>query len=80
MFPEFRLRQGDSGTVVMVYENDAVEVEFIDDDGKTVALLTIPDDELMLLSEAEAQSLRNPAPLPVGEKPMTADATPILRR
>ncbi len=78
--PEFRLRRGDSGTVVMVYENAAVEVEFVDDDGYTVALLTIPDSDLTLLTDAEALSSRNPQPLPAGEKPSIGDATSIVHR
>ncbi len=64
----------------MVYERDAVEVEFVDDDGNTVALLTIPDSDLTPLSEAEARSSRNPASLPPGERAVIGDATSIVRR
>jgi len=40
--PEHRLKRGDVGTTVLVHGNgEAFEVEFVDYDGQTVALLTL---------------------------------------
>lgn len=45
--PEYGLKKGDSGTVVDVYEDlESYEVEFIKDNGKTVALLTLDSTEI----------------------------------
>ncbi len=39
---EYGLKEGDTGTVVDVYEGgEAYEVEFMTDEGKTIALLTL---------------------------------------
>jgi hypothetical protein len=38
---EHRLKSGDLGTVVEVYEPDALEVEFVTAAGKTEALVTL---------------------------------------
>ncbi len=41
--PEHNLQAGDQGAVVMVYNNgEAYEVEFVDQEGYTTALLTHP--------------------------------------
>lgn len=47
-----RLRRGQIGTVVMVYEDGALEVEFADGDGRAYALLPVSRDQLMLLRDA----------------------------
>ena len=52
--PEFRLRKGDAGVVVEVYPHDDVEVEFMDGDGNTVALLTVSDRLLREVPPGEA--------------------------
>lgn len=40
--PEHRLKRGDVGTAVLVHgDGEAFEVEFVDYDGQTVALLTL---------------------------------------
>jgi len=39
---EYRLKEGDTGTIVDVYEGGEVyEVEFMTDEGKTIAVLTL---------------------------------------
>ena len=43
------LRCGDVGTVVMLYDGGACEVEFADRSGRTYALLPLPVDRLLLL-------------------------------
>ena len=47
--PERGLRRGQVGTVVEVLAPGVVEVEFIDDDGRTYALLALRGHQLMVL-------------------------------
>ena len=47
--PEKQLVRGQVGTVVMEHAPDAVEVEFIDDQGATYALLTLRKSQLLRL-------------------------------
>ena len=44
--PEHGLRQGDLGSVVMVYEPDGIEVEFVRVSGQTQALVTLRLDDV----------------------------------
>ncbi len=44
-----RLLKGQVGTVVMEYDDRAVEVEFANNDGTTFAMETLPCDAVMLL-------------------------------
>lgn len=46
------LRRGQIGTIVMIYEDGAVEVEFADRDGRAFAILTLRADKLMRLRDA----------------------------
>ena len=46
------LRRGQIGTVVMVYANGAVEVEFADRDGRAYSLVSLSRDKLMQLRDA----------------------------
>lgn len=44
------LKEGDSGTVVHCYPNGAAfEVEFIDSDGMTIAVLTVTNQDIRLI-------------------------------
>ena len=45
------LRRGQIGTVVMLYDGSAFEVEFADREGRTYALLTIKARQLMVLHD-----------------------------
>jgi len=47
--PEHKLLRGQVGTVVMKYAPDAFEVEFVDEQGKTYALLTLNKSHLLRL-------------------------------
>ena len=78
--PEFRLKSGDIGTVVEVYPAEAVEVEFLDKEGDTVALLTVSDKDLRFPSSAEVEEGGWPAPLPQGIDVPWGDATHSTRR
>jgi CRP-like cAMP-binding protein len=46
------LRRGQLGTIVMVYADGAVEVEFADRDGRPYALVSLTRNRLMLLRDA----------------------------
>jgi catabolite regulation protein CreA len=46
---------GDVGTVVELLPPDAVEVEFIDRDGRTRALATLPIADLLVLNRERTQ-------------------------
>lgn len=46
------LHRGQIGTVVMTYEDGAVEVEFADRDGRAYAILPIQPNKLMVLHNA----------------------------
>lgn len=48
-WPERGLRRGQVGTVVEVLPPGAIEVEFSDDEGRTLALLAVPAERLMVL-------------------------------
>lgn len=45
------LRRGDIGTVVMLYDDGACEVEFSDRSGRTYALLPLAADRLLVLHD-----------------------------
>ena len=48
--PEEKLREGSVGTIVEVYnEGEAFEVEFVDPQGRTYALLTLRPEQVMQL-------------------------------
>lgn len=46
------LQRGQIGTVVMLYEDGACEIEFADRDGRTYALLSLVPEKLMILHDA----------------------------
>ncbi len=50
-FPEKDVVKGDTGTIVMTYSNpqEAYEVEIVNDDGTTKALLTLSSNDLEII-------------------------------
>ena len=48
---ELLLRRGQMGTVVMIYDGTAFEVEFAGLDGRTYAMLPIKTEKLMILHD-----------------------------
>jgi hypothetical protein len=46
------LRRGDTGTVVMMYDDGAYEVEFADRSGRAYAMLPLPAEQLLVLRDA----------------------------
>jgi hypothetical protein len=73
--PEFHLKAGDVGTVVHVYPKDAVEVEFMDRYGDPVAILTVLDRDLRILTDSEAERGQSADPLPPGVEAPIGNAT-----
>jgi hypothetical protein len=47
--PESKLLRGQIGTVVERYNDSEFEIEFSDNNGKTISMLTLSTDEVMLL-------------------------------
>ena len=78
--PEFRLRAGDTGVVVEVYRDDvAFEVEFMDSEGDTVALLTIERPDLRRTTVKEQKDPQLPERLTPGVDSVIGDASRTAR-
>uniref|UniRef100_A0A7C2P557 DUF4926 domain-containing protein n=1 Tax=Schlesneria paludicola TaxID=360056 RepID=A0A7C2P557_9PLAN len=59
--PADGLSKGDVGAVVHIHpEGEIVEVEFVTWSGQTVALVTVPTEELRKLDESERMQSRPP--------------------
>lgn len=57
---EHGLREGDIGTVVHCYpQSSAYEVEFVTAEGKTVAVLTLPETNIRPMSNTEILHARD---------------------
>ena len=57
--PEYGLQAGDVGTIVHVYKGEqAYEVEFVALTGRTVAVVTIPSDQIREVQEDEITHAR----------------------
>jgi Domain of unknown function (DUF4926) len=59
---EHGLRAGDVGAVVMVYEPDGLEVEFVTANGGTRALLTLKVDEVRKAGPGDMLAIRHAQP------------------
>lgn len=56
---KYGLKKGDVGTVVHVYkEHDALEVEFLTANGKTVAVLTLTSSDIRTIVKNEILHVR----------------------
>jgi len=56
---EYGLTNGDIGVVVHCYsDSNAYEVEFVTAEGKTIAVLTLPSDDIRLMKEREILHVR----------------------
>ncbi|MDP3733081.1 MAG: DUF4926 domain-containing protein [Candidatus Daviesbacteria bacterium] len=59
---EYGLKEGDTGTIVEVYDNgSAFEVEFINPQGETIALLTLNPSDIRSLKHNPVSIWREPA-------------------
>jgi hypothetical protein len=57
--PEYGLKRGDLGTVVMVHHNDkGYEVEFVTLDGETVAVISLFQSQLRAIGRREIAQAR----------------------
>lgn len=56
--PEHGLMAGDVGTVVEVYDDEGVEVEFVLPSGDTLAVLTLSTDTVRPLTEHDVFAVR----------------------
>jgi hypothetical protein len=56
--PEFSLNRGAQGTVVECYPDGEYEVEFVDDDGQTLALCALPLEKISLIYQAQTKQKR----------------------
>jgi len=56
--PEHGLRRGDLGSVVLVYEPDGLEVEFVSASGRTEALVTLRDTDVRAVADGDLISVR----------------------
>jgi len=58
--PEHGLCKGDLGAVVMVYEPDGIEVEFVGVSGATQALVTLRLDDVRPVGDEDLVAMRPP--------------------
>lgn len=56
--PERRLRKGDLGAVVQVYEPDGLEVEFVSASGRTEALVTLKEADVRAVADGDLIAVR----------------------
>lgn len=57
--PRHRLRRGDLGAVVQIYEPDGLEVEFVSASGRTEALVTLTEDDVRPISDSDLMAVRS---------------------
>ena len=57
-FPDRRLKKGDLGAIVHIYEPDGLEVEFVSAAGMTEALLTLKESEVRAVSDDDLITVR----------------------
>jgi hypothetical protein len=56
--PAHGLKRGDLGTVVDVYSDDAIEIEFVTASGRTQALVTIPPSAVREVADDDLVTVR----------------------
>ncbi len=57
--PEYKLRKGDLGAVVHVYEPDGLELEFMTASGRTEALVTLKIDNVRSVFDNDLVAVRS---------------------
>lgn len=57
--PSQRLRRGDLGAVMEVYELDGLEVEFVTGSGRTQALVTLKAVDVRLITDTDILAVRS---------------------
>ena len=61
--PEAGLRRGDLGAIVLVYDDVALEVEFVTASGRTQALLTLPVGDVRPVRDDDLLAVRTSPPI-----------------
>ena len=61
--PEAGLRSGDLGAIVLVFGDEAVEVEFVTASGRTQALLTLPVNDVRPVRDDDLLAVRTSPPI-----------------
>ena len=56
--PERRLKKGDLGAIVHIYEPDGLEVEFVSAAGMTEALVTLTESDVRAVSDDDLITVR----------------------
>ena len=56
--PEHGLREGDLGTIVELYEDEGVEVEVLDGQGDTIAVVSLPVGDVRAMRATDVPSVR----------------------
>ena len=56
--PGRRLKNGDLGAIVHIYEPDGIEVEFVSAAGMTEALLTLKESDVRAVSDDDLLTVR----------------------
>ena len=56
--PDRRLKSGDLGAIVHIYEPDGLEVEFVSAAGMTEALLTLKESDVRAVSDDDLITVR----------------------
>ena len=59
--PEHALRSGDLGAIVLVYEPDGLDIEFVTASGKTQALVTLKIGDVRPVQDSDLISVRSVA-------------------
>lgn len=57
--PEYRLSEGDLGTVVMMHGERGYEVEFVTLEGETLAVVSLRSDQVRPISSREIAHARS---------------------
>ncbi len=53
--PEFNLNRGAQGTILECYPDGEYEVEFVDEDGQTLALCAVPPEKIAVVYRAQSK-------------------------
>jgi len=59
--PEHGLRKGDLGAIVLIYEPDGLEVEFVTASGKTQALVSLNVNDVRPVQDSDLIAVRSVA-------------------
>jgi hypothetical protein len=62
--PQYGLRKGDIGTIIELYPEDGVEIEFVRGSGATQALLTLCEHDIRKIDAHDLLSTRRLAKVP----------------